>query len=228
MHFGHPNFREDLLDGYIKWILKHEAWVILMGDLVENSTRASVGSGVYEQTIPPSQQIDLIEKKLQPLVDKGLVLGTLTGNHEQRTLNLTSLDPTKILAKIWGVPYLKYGGFFYLRVGNQTYSIYATHGSTGAATSGGKLQAATKLALGFDADIYLMGHVHDLLTDQAIKYRYNPKRKTVEQIRKTFVVTGSYLDHAGSYAQMKTYQPSKLGSPRIRLSGVEKDVHVNL
>lgn len=228
IHYGHPNVNLDKLKGYIKWILKHNAWVILMGDLIENSTRASVGAGVYEQIMDPDQQRDEIEELLQPLVDRGLVLGMLTGNHEQRTVNLSGSDPSKILSKIWKVPYLKYGGFFYLTVGDARYIFYATHGSSGASTEGGKIKACIALAEGFEADAYLMGHVHSLHDYTGVKFRYNPKRKTVEEVRKHFILTGSFVDHAGSYAQMKTYKPSKIGAPRIRLSGEEKDIHVSL
>jgi predicted phosphodiesterase len=228
IHWGHPNVNKEKVRGYVQWALKSKAWVILMGDLIENSTRASVGAGVYEQIIAPAQQRKEIREELQPLVDAGLVLGVLTGNHEQRTVNLTGEDPTEILSEIWGVPYLKYGGFFYLTVGHARYTVYATHGGSGSASPAGKLNACVKLANGFDADLYLMGHVHDLIDHCGIRFRYNPKRKMVEEVRKHFVLTGSFLDHAGSYAQMKTYTPSKLGAPRIRFSGEEKDIHVSL
>ena len=43
LHYGHPNFDTQSAKGYLDWAKKHDAWIILMGDLLENSSKDSVG-----------------------------------------------------------------------------------------------------------------------------------------------------------------------------------------
>ena len=59
LHFGSAQFDEKAWQDYKKRILNDErGYVVLVGDLLENATRYSVGSGVYEQRIRPRAQID--------------------------------------------------------------------------------------------------------------------------------------------------------------------------
>ena len=79
-----------------------------------------------------------------------------------------------------------------------------------------------------DADLYLMGHVHDLLTTATEEYYFDTRRKSVQRRRRNFVITGSFLHYEDSYAQAKNYAPGKIGAPRIRLDGEKQDVHISI
>ena len=82
-HYGSPQFdRQRFLDT-IQWCLANKSYVLLMGDLIELATRHSVGAGVYEQEIHCQSQHEQMVRWLQPLAEKGLILGSLTGNHER-------------------------------------------------------------------------------------------------------------------------------------------------
>jgi hypothetical protein len=174
----------------------------------------------------PDDQKYAIVEMLKPY--KHLCLGLLTGNHEERTFKYSGHDPSRAMAKMLDIPYLRYGAFLRLKVGDIGYTVYATHGGSGAATSAGKLNAVKKLATWVDADIYLMGHMHDLLVDSSIRKTLDLRNKVVRDRRQTFCVTGSFLTFEDSYSEMKGYSPGRIGSPRIRLSGVEDDCHVSL
>lgn len=226
LHYGHPNFDTKAAKGYLDWAKKNNAWIVLMGDLLENSSKDSVGAGVYEQIMNPDEQKYRIVEMLEPYKDQ--VLGLLTGNHEERTFKTSGHDPSRSMAKMLGVPYLRYGAFLRLNVSGFGYTVYATHGGSGAATSAGKLNAVKKLATWVDADIYLMGHMHDLLVDSSIRKTLDLRNKVVRDRRQTFCVTGSFLTFEDSYSEMKGYSPGRIGSPRIRLSGEDDDCHVSL
>ena len=226
VHWGHPSCDREKARGYLRWAKKHDARIILMGDLIENSSKRSVGAGVYEQMTNPDQQVDEVLELLHPYKD--LILGCLTGNHEERTFKDSGLDPSKFIAKVLGVPYLRYGGFIRLYVNGTGYTVYATHGASGAATSAGKLNAIKRLASIADADVYLMGHVHDLVVETSLRQVVDMKNRTVRNQRRHFVITGNFLTYDDSYGQMKCYEPAKIGAPRIRFSSEEGDVHVSV
>ena len=226
LHYGHPNCDHQKALDYLEWAKKNDAWILLMGDLLENSSKESVGAGVYEQIMNPDEQKYRIVEMLEPFRDQ--VLGLLTGNHEERTFKTSGHDPSRAMAKMLDVPYLRYAAFLRLVVGDCGYTIYATHGGSGAATSAGKLNSVKKLSTWVDADVYLMGHMHDLIVDSSIKKFLDLRNKVVRDKRQTFVVTGSFVTHEDSYAEMKSYAPGRIGSPRVRLSGEDEDVHVSL
>lgn len=226
VHWGHPSCDREKALGYLEWAEKADARIILMGDLIENSTRASVGAGVYEQTSNPDQQIAEILDVLEP--HRGRILGLLTGNHEERTFKDSGVDPSRYIARVLDVPYLRYAGFLRLYVGGTGYTVYATHGAAGAATSAGKLNAIKKLSNVAEADVYLMGHVHDLVAETSLRQVVDTKNKTVRERRRHFVITGNFLTYHDSYGQMKCYEPAKLGAPRVRFSSKDGDVHVSL
>ena len=196
-----------------------------MGDLIENSTRGSVGAGVYEQILNPDTQIEEMLDLLSP--HSARILGVLTGNHEERTFKDSGVDPSRHVARVLGVPYLRYASFIRLHISGIGYTVYATHGAAGGATSAGKLNAVKRMATVADADVYLMGHMHELLLDTVVRKYVDLRNRTVKDRRQHFVVTGNFLTYEDSYGEMKGYAPSKIGAPRIRFSGVEHDVHVS-
>jgi len=226
VHWGHPSCDRKTAVDYLEWAESEDASIILMGDLIENSTRRSVGAGVYEQIQNPDDQINEMLDVLYPY--RYRILGLLTGNHEERTFKDSGVDPSRHMARVLGVPYMRYGGFFRLYLHGTGYTIYATHGAAGAATSAGKLNAVKKLANVAEADIYLMGHVHDLVTETSIRQVVDTRNKTVRNLRRHFVITGNFLTYEDSYGQMKCYEPAKIGAPRIRLGSEPGDVHVSV
>jgi len=156
------------------------------------------------------------------------IVGMLTGNHEERSFKDNGIDPSKYMARVLGVPYLRYAGFLRTVVGGYTYITYATHGGSGSATVAGKLNAVKKLSGVAQADVYLMGHMHDLIESTSTVRTVDSRNRTVRDARQHFVVTGSFLGYEDSYSEMKNYSPPKLGAPRVRYSGEEKAVHVSI
>jgi len=228
IHSGAPNIDLDKVIGYRDWALDHGAWILLMGDLVEYATRRSVGAGVYEQISPPQEQIDQQTEIWRPAAEEGLILGALTGNHEERAWKDSNYDATRDICGRLGIPYLRYSGFLKLKVQDENYIVFATHGSSGARLPQTKMKNVFDLALYNDADLYLMGHVHELMSATKMYFNVNTRNKTVEELRRHFVLTGHFLGYQGSYADMKNMQPSKTGAPRIRLAGDKKDIHVSI
>lgn len=110
------------------------------------------------------------------------------------------------------------------RQGKERYNIkiYAHHGFGGGKKPGSHANNLLDLATSVDADIYLLGHNHWLLT--FAKPRLGLSRNGDRYIRKTlhFVNTGTYLKskmlgHDG-YEVVKGYSPTIIGSPIIKIN----------
>ena len=226
VHYGAKYCNIEKFEKMLKYCLDNEIYIFCMGDMIETSSRHSVGAGVYEQ-ISPQKQIEDIISYLKPLANKGLILGYLSGNHELRAMKELGIDISKIVCKELKVPYLEYAGWSLFYVGNQSYSIYSIHGSSSATLKHTKFKSILDISKHFEADLVTMGHVHDIIIDSAEYQRVNKKRKIVE-IRKSYiVVTGHYYNYGG-YAKEKGYSPTKIGSPKVKLFSDKFDIHISV
>lgn len=228
LHLGHPQCNIDKAKEMLDWALRENCSIILLGDLIECSLRDSVGDGVYQQKLNPQDQIDEIVLLLKPLAKNGLIIGLHSGNHCMRVQKATSIDPARLMAQQLGVPYMGYAGWYTIKVGKQHYNIYATHGASGATMAYTKLNAAIKMSFFLNADILAYAHVHDLATTTRIIQEVDWRKGKVVEHKQYVVITGSYLDWAGGYAEMKGYSICKIGSPKAKLRGDVKDVHFSL
>lgn len=225
-HLGDKNFDEEKLKKDIKWIKSQKnTVVILMGDMINTGLKDSVGAGSFDDTITPQEQLDQIYELLLPI--KKQIIGIHIGNHERRIYERTSIDVIKNLAKQLNINYLESSAFNHIRFGNQTYVIYSTHGSSGSTTLGGKINACIKLSSFIDADIYAMGHVHDLSAYTRDGFRLSKQNKTLEEIKTYFVLTGHYLKYGG-YAEEKLYSPGKVGFCMITLRADQHQVRIHI
>ena len=227
VHYGSPACDVERAKSMLDYCLKNNVYVLCMGDLLEAGLRNSVGDSVYHQNLNPHEQMDFTIEQLEPLADAGLVIGLIHGNHENRIMKETGVNLTKIMAKTLRVPYLGGACWNLLYVGNQSYSVYSLHGSSGSRFVYTKLKAAVDISHTFDADILAMGHVHELVTDSLITQRVDRTRKMVTETKKHILLTGHYLKYDQSYGQDKGYPISKMGSPKIKLFADKYDIHTS-
>lgn len=171
-----------------------------------------------------------LKNLLSPIKDK--CLGLLTGNHEETIHDRHQDALTKHLCADLDVPYLSYACFVDLvfhrtNTGSKRlYQIFAWHGAGGARKDGGKLNRLMDLVNEFQADIYLMGHLHDIMikSHQRIKC-VNGRVKEVPLIAamigswvKAYTQPKADRNIGISYAEKKGYTPSKIGCPVIHIT----------
>jgi len=227
IHYGHPGCNFERAERMVKYCLEKHIYVLGMGDYIEAGLRHSIGDSMYMQTLNPQEQIDYVTELFRPLADKGLLIGLLMGNHEGRILKETSVNVVKMMCKILKVPYLGYACWNLVYVGNQSYTIYSLHGSSGSRYVYTKLKALVDIAHNFDTDILAMGHVHELADEAILVQQVDKKRKVVIERKKFLLLTGSYLRYDDSYAQEKGYPMGKLGSPKVKLFSEKHDIHIS-
>jgi len=227
IHYGHPACDVDKVKRQADYCLKKHIYVLGMGDYIEAGLRGSVGDSVYEQVFNPQKQMDFIVDLFQPLADAGLILGLLNGNHEGRIKKETSVDIGRLISKMLRVPFLGYACWNLFYVGKQSYTIYSLHGSSGSRYVYTKLKALVDISHNFNADLLLMGHVHECADDVILVQEVDRKRKMVVEKKKALILTGSYLQYDDSYAQEKGYPMGKLGSPKIKLFSDSHHIHTS-
>jgi hypothetical protein len=155
-------------------------------------------------------------------------MGLHTGNHEARIYKSSGLDLAKVMARELRVPYFGWSKLHYLIVGHQGYTLYTTHGASGARMPHTKIKSAIDLANMVEAEIYAMGHLHQLSHHVRQYYKADLRGKQVAESQKHFLITGSYLNHWGSYAHISNMEPMRMGSPKVKLAGEKHQIRVSL
>lgn len=225
VHYGSPQFDEPRFLSMLDYCLRNEMYLLLMGDLLETGTKASVGAGVYEQEDNTSGQYDQMCDWLQPLADKGLILGSHIGNHCERIYKDSGFNVMKALCRQLKVKYLGTACWSELKVGSQSYHVYSLHGATGSRFDGTALLAVERISTSFMCDLIAMGHTHKLVTSSVIIQRI--VNNMVKEFKKYLLLTGSFLKYDGGYAQTVGLPLSKLGSPRVRFYATRHDLYIS-
>lgn len=228
VHLGSPECNEELFMNNMNWAYENKnVYLILEGDLLESSTRGSVGAGVYEQKSNAGSQMERMLSILKPFTDEKRILGLTNGNHEDRIYKMSGVDISRVMASELNVPYFRNGGFFKVKVGKNNYSMYFTHGSSGAVLPWTKIKKTLDLARFINVDLYGMGHVHESQVHTQQYLSIDNRSNQVVKEDRYFVLTGHYLNWEG-YAQAKSLVPSKQGTPKIKLHSDNKMIRVSL
>ena len=226
LHYGAINCDIGKAVRTLEFCRRENTWILLMGDLMEAATRYSVGAGVYEQSIAPQKQLEDLVEILEPYKD--LIIGSHSGNHEFRITKETGLNVSKIICRCLGVRYLGYAINHILFVGNQRYVVFSTHGASGATLRHTKIKKVLDISSWNKSDLYLYAHTHtlDMKSDE---YReYDARNKVMVTKKRYFVLTGAFLNYDDSYAEMKNYQPERVGVANIHLDATKHDIHISI
>ena len=226
-HYGAKECDIEKIIDNLNYCYDHNIYVFLMGDLIDAGIKTSVGASMYNQTANPQAQLEYVEQLLQPLAKKKLILGILEGNHELRIEKDTGVSVTKIWARWLNIPYLGSACWSLFKIGKQSYKIYALHGSSGAKFIYTKLKTIVDISHSFNADLMVMGHVHELSHDSQTVQDIDKSSKQVIERKKFILLTGHYLAYDSSYAQRKGFPISKLGSPKVKFFSDHFDIHIS-
>lgn len=194
-----PRFLE-----YRDWILeKPNRFVFFGGDMVDAATAISVASP-YENTEEPQGQVYRFCELAMPIRHR--ILGFVGGNHERRSAK-TFGDIGHLIATLLKIPYSSGRQFVDIQYGkHEPFKVDLWHGGSGSRTKGAKAQMLHRFMCQGEGQLYLCGHLHDcvLLFD----WRQRRKNKTVYLEKFAGVMSSSFLDYWGSYAEVAGMAPS--------------------
>lgn len=211
------------------------SYIILCGDLINNSTRNSV-SNVFDEVMRPREQKRLMTEMLMPLRDR--ILCAVPGNHEGRSGRDADDDPCyDIMCKLdLEDLYRENMAFLKIQIGkadgngtrNPTYTFAITHGSGGGILTGGAVNRAERFGYAIDGvDALISGHVHKPFVSHPGKIKVDTNNNKVS-IKPFHVVTCSSWLEYGNYACRKMLLPSSHIPQKILLSGKLKEIKIIL
>lgn len=229
VHLGHGKHDADRFARHLRWI--RETPNVLTwngGDLIENASKLSVGSGVYEQKLTPHHQVVSGLLKLATIAHK--MLFALPGNHEDRT-DVMGFSLASWMSVLLEVPYFPDYAFVTIRWRGNRFRLLAHHGTGKAQTAGAQRMAARKdIAWAKPFDLFWTGHLHSPLADPL--YQTDFDQRTGRMVERTGMVfiSPSYLKYFGTYAAKQRLPPGHLGlsSVVLREDGrIDTEIHAN-
>lgn len=195
-----------------------------MGDLIDLGLRESPGASVYEQSMPPSQQVKEIVKILKPIQSQ--ILSSVVGNHEYRLSRSSGIDMGELLATSLECNYGKYQCVNTIKLNKQTYNIFSTHGAGSGMTTEARVNSFKKYLEQIDADMILCGHCHD---NHVRQFNKRIVGKNGFEMKSTYLVLcGQFLNFDFSYGELKGYPVLKKGCPLIKLYPNSHKIEVDL
>ncbi len=213
-------------------------YAIILGDVLNNSTKTSVGD-VYEEELTPMQQVKKATMMFEPIKDK--ILGVCSGNHERRSYKTDGVDLLYFMCAELGIveKYDYCACLLFIRFGRRTdhpregknarqycYTLYMTHGDgQGGRTVGGKANGLQRRGQIVDADIVVTGHTHAPLSFRDCCYRVDYQNSCVNIKEQLFVNASATLKYE-EYAELYGMKPSSKQSPVIILNGNKKETLV--
>ena len=197
-------------------------YVVIAGDLMNMGLKTSK-SNVYEETLNPFQQKELLFHLLSPIKDR--ILAGCSGNHEYRSVREAGVNPLYDVfcrMQIEDV-YRENACFVKVNLGRRkpdrqiSYGITVTHGSTR-----GKDLAWDNTV--DNCDLFITGHTHEAAHQPFGKIRLDLQNEVVRQVPYHHVVVTPFQRYGG-YAIRGKWKPNALGQfQRIRLDGSVKSI----
>lgn len=213
---------------------ENNRYCVIAGDVINNSTKTSVGD-VYEEELTPMQQVKQAIMLFEPIKDK--IIGICAGNHERRSYKTDGVDLLYFLASELRLTdrYDYASCLVFVRLGHKNrsakegansrkvcYSIYMTHGDgQGGRTIGGKANGLQRRGQVVNADIVITGHTHAPLSFRDCCYEVDYQNNSIYKKEQLFVNASATLNYE-EYAELYGMRPSSVVSPVILLDGHKK------
>lgn len=236
LHLGSPEHNEEEWAKFCKMVMGREnAYIILGGDLIDNSTRNSIGS-VFEATIPPHAQKAVIAEMLEPLKDR--LLCSVGGNHERRSQKDADANiGYDIMVKL-GCEHLYRESMAFVRVKmgdykgagerNPCYMLTVTHGAAGGAKYGGVANRAVDFGYILSGcDVLVVGHSHKAFVTAPAQIEIDGQHGRAF-IRPFYVVNATGWLGYGGYAAQKMLPPASVKPQVIKLYGRKKKIEITM
>ena len=213
VQFGHIMCQESRFIEFRDWVLKEpNRFVLFGGDMVDAAHAFSVGSS-YENKFEPQAQVFRFVELAMPIRHR--IIGFVGGNHERRTAKMFG-DLGHLLATLLKVPYSAGKQLIDIHYGqHEPFKISLWHGETGSRTKGAKAQMLHRFMAQGDSQLYLVGHLHDVV----LLFDWREKRQKSRIVLEKFagVMSSSFLEYWGTYAEVAGLAPSDTMMARVIL-----------
>lgn len=219
LHFGSEAVNYSLLNRIATAIDKNRdiSRILINGDIIEGVTKQSKGD-IYEQKLSPREQIQVAAEFFKPYAD--LIDCVVSGNHDQRIENETSLDPVEIFCEKLGIVD-KYAGVEAL-VGfgmkKRFYSVQMFHGAGGGSTLAAIERNLKKYREKSHATVMYSGHWHKEFAKPLKRFAIDPYNKVLRE-EKVWLLCGNTVVDTAKYAKKFGYEESFPSQAVIKFAG---------
>ena len=207
---------------FVQKILQDKnAYIVILGDMMNNATKTSV-SNVYEEVLRPREQKRYLVGALSQLTER--ILCIVPGNHEQRNKDVDDEPLYDVACKLdLEDMYRPNAAFLKVCFGSrnagrknekplQVYTICCTHGAGGGIYTGAAVNRNERMAMFVNADILAVGHTHKGAITKPARIEIDPYNNSVKMKTTTVISACSWLSYGG-YAMRKMLLPSSAQDP---------------
>ena len=222
VHLGAVEHAEPEWQAFLKRVEQENAYLILAGDLLNNSTRGTRFANPFDEVLRPREAKRRMVEYLTPIKDR--ILCVVSGNHEARTVKESDQDLTYDICAKLNIEHLyrENIAFMAISLGQRnkepkpqcTYTFVATHGTGGGIYTGVAVNRDERLGSVIDGmDCLITGHVHKGFISKPSKIVIDAKNRTVSMKHYVVVSCVSWLNYGG-YAAKSMLLPAQICDPQ--------------
>lgn len=213
------------------------AYIILGGDLINNSVRTCSFVNPFDELIRPREQKKKMVEFLTPIKDR--ILCCVSGNHEARSMKDCDIDITyDIMAKL-DIEHLYRENICFMNVAlgrrntedkpKQSYNLVVTHGAGGGIYTGATVNRNERFGNIIEGlDCLIVGHTHKGTVSKPAKIVIDNRNKKVDMCHYTVISMVSWLNYGG-YAMKKMLLPAHVAEPqKIKLYMTQKQKRIEV
>lgn len=222
VHLGAVEHAENEWQAFLKRVENDNAYLILAGDLLNNSTRGTRFANPFDEVLRPREAKRRMVEYLEPLNDR--ILCVVSGNHEQRTIRDSDQDLTYDICAKLNIEHLYRENVAYMTVSvgvrandakpECTYSFAVTHGSGGGIYTGAAVNRNERFGNIIDGlDCFVVGHVHKAFVSKPAKIVIDARNSVVKMRHYVVISCTSWLNYGG-YAARAMLLPAEICDPQ--------------
>lgn len=228
VHLGAIEHCEPEWQTFLKRVESENAYLILAGDLLNNSTRGTRFANPFDEVLRPREAKRRMVEYLKPLAENGRILAAVSGNHEQRTARDDDQDLTYDICSKLDIEHLYRENMAFVRIAlgkrssenkpEASYVLAVTHGSGGGIYTGAAVNRSERFGNVIEGvDCIITGHVHKGFISKPSKIVVDARNGTVSMRHFVVISCVSWLNYGG-YAARAMMLPAQVCDPqRLKL-----------
>lgn len=222
VHLGAIEHAEPEWQAFLKRLEKDDAYIVLAGDLLNNSTRGTKFANPFDEVLRPREAKRRMVEYLEPVKDR--ILCVVSGNHEARTLKDSDQDLTYDICAKLNIEHLYRENMAFMKVecGNRksedkslcSYVFCVTHGSGGGIYTGAAVNKSERFGNVIEGvDCIITGHVHKGFVSKPAKIVVDARNGFVSMRHYVVISCVSWLNYGG-YAARAQLIPAQVCDPQ--------------
>ena len=223
VHLGAVEHCEPQWQAFIKKIESENSYLILAGDLLNNSVRSAGFANPFDEVLRPREAKRRMVEYLKPVKDR--ILCVVTGNHERRTYRDDDQDLTYDICSKLDIEevYRENIAFMAVSVGQRpaennkpvcTYTFAVTHGTGGGIYTGASVNRNERFGNVIDGlDCLVSAHVHKGTVTKPAKIVIDSRNGRVSVKHYVVISCVPWLNYGG-YAAQKMLLPARVCDPQ--------------